>query len=135
MAKCTLATLSVVLEDEILGPYREEVEEANRRGIQKTMKEMVEETKSAGFDHAYPTAGRAPGTFAKRITHTGEPVGTDGWKETWHVRAPDYRLTHLIANGHETRSGGRSKANPFIENAVSNADASLVGNIEKELGR
>jgi hypothetical protein len=36
----------------------------------------------------------------------------------WHVKAPDYRLTHLLVKGHATKDGGRTKANPFLQNAL-----------------
>lgn len=132
--ECDVQHISTVLENEILKPYAKEVEEANKKGIQKTMKQVVKETKAAKFDHAYPTAGRAPGTFTSHISHKGEAVGTDGWKETWYVRPPEYRLAHLLANGHETRSGGRSKSNPFIADAAANAEKNVIDNIKKELG-
>ena len=36
----------------------------------------------------------------------------------WYVKAPDHRLTHLLVHGHATRNGGRTKANPFLKNAL-----------------
>lgn len=36
----------------------------------------------------------------------------------WHVKAPDYRLTHLLVHGHATKDGGRTKGNPFLANAL-----------------
>lgn len=35
----------------------------------------------------------------------------------WYVKPPGHRLTHLLVDGHETRDGGRTQADPFLENA------------------
>ena len=123
MADCDVESLAAVLEEEILKPFVGDMRQANKAGIQKTMKQMVKETKAAKFDHAYPS----------HIAHTGEPVGTDGWKETWHVRAPEHRLTHLLADGHATVDGKRTKANPFLRDARDNADRNVLKNIEEEM--
>ena len=39
-------------------------------------------------------------------------------RATWYVKAPDYRLTHLIVHGHATKDGGRTRGNPFLKNAL-----------------
>jgi hypothetical protein len=36
----------------------------------------------------------------------------------WYVKAPCHRLTHLLVHGHDTRDGGRTKADPFLKNAL-----------------
>lgn len=37
----------------------------------------------------------------------------------WYVRAPEYRLTHLLVHGHRIKNTGRStKPNPFLANAL-----------------
>lgn len=132
MADCNIDSLAAVLEEEILKPFVGDMRKANKAGIQKTMKQVVKETKKAKFDHAYPTA-RPNGTYQSHITHTGEPVGTDGWKETWHVRSPEHRLTHLLAKGHATVDGKRTKSNPFLEDAMGSAERNILKNIEGEM--
>lgn len=131
--ECDAINLSHVLEEEILKPYVGDVRKANKAGIAKTMEHMVEETKAADFDHAYPS-GRSHGTYARHMTHTGEDIGVDGYQETWHVKSPEHRLTHLVTKGHATVNGGRTKANPFLENAAKNAERVVLDNIEEEIG-
>lgn len=63
-----------------------------------------------------PTGRR--GKFKRFITMSAIK-NTDGTtRYVWHVKSPEYRLAHLLANGHATLDGGRTKADPFLKNAV-----------------
>ena len=42
----------------------------------------------------------------------------NGSTYVWYVKPPDHRLTHLLVHGHATRDGGRTKASPFLQNAL-----------------
>jgi hypothetical protein len=61
----------------------------------------------------------ASGSFKKNIAVKEETNSTTGMKQfIWHVKARDHRITHLLVHGHATRNGGRTKADPFLKNAL-----------------
>ena len=64
------------------------------------------------------TAPVASGSFRKKIAVKEVDAGHGMKKYIWHVKAPDHRLTHLLVHGHATRNGGRTKADPFLANAL-----------------
>ena len=67
--------------------------------------------------------------FAELIATTSEKSRTGDETHTWYVKPPGQRLTHLLVNGHETRDGGRTKGDPFLQNAL----ADVLPDYEKEV--
>lgn len=103
--------LSDAIERE-LKMYSEDVTKSVNEAGAKSIKRLKKLTKA--------TAPVASGDYKRHIATREDPMpGTGGMKKyTWYVKAPDYRLTHLLAYGHATRNGGRTRANPFLHNAV-----------------
>lgn len=105
--------------------YTEEVGDALREVTTRTMKELVKKTRATA------PKGRRQGRFKKSIT--ADYTGTKGKGRkvgaTWYVRAPEHRLTHLIVHGHEKKNGGRTKGNPFLQNALDE----VLPNYEREV--
>ncbi len=98
--------------------YNEDVQEGIMRVTEESMRNLVKKTKATA-----PT-GRRHGQFKKNITADYQELRRvkklrgRTIRATWYVKAPDYRLTHLIVHGHATKDGGRTRANPFLQNAL-----------------
>ena len=96
---------------ELLGTYNEQTTERVNEAGREAMKKLVKLTKASA-----PKGVR--GTFKKNITSQELDSGHGLTKFVWGVKAPDHRLTHLIVHGHATPTGGRTKANPFLQQAL-----------------
>ena len=64
------------------------------------------------------TAPRRTGNYKRAIACKRNTQTKRGDKWVWYVKAPYYRLTHLLVHGHATQKGGRTKSYPFLSNAV-----------------
>lgn len=56
--------------------------------------------------------------YVDLIASKSESSRTGDETHIWYVKPPAHRLTHLLVNGHETKNGDRTKADPFLENAL-----------------
>ena len=92
-----------------LQEYAEAVEEDVDKVSQKAADDLVQKTKA--------TAPTLTGSYRGNIT-SKKQVDVHGTKYVWCVDAPDYRLTHLLVHGHAPRDGGRTKKDPFLQNAL-----------------
>lgn len=110
---------------EELTMYRQDAQERVNKAGRKAIKEVERRTK----DTAPFNARAYHRHYVDLITTTSEKSRTGDETHIWHVKAPGHRLTHLLANGHETRDGGRTRADPFLANAV----AAVLPDYEKEV--
>lgn len=102
--------LGAAIEQE-LSIYADEVQEGVEAAAERAIKKLVKLTRATA-----PVGNR--GSFKKRITSTKRKLGPRSIEQVWHVKAPDHRLTHLVVHGHATKDGGRTKGNPFLQNAL-----------------
>jgi hypothetical protein len=97
--------------EEQLGIYHADVLEGINEAAANAVKKLVKLTKANA-----PKGAR--GSFKKSITSKLLEKNARGCKHLWYVKGPDARLTHLLVHGHATKDGGRTKADPFLENAL-----------------
>lgn len=104
------ADLGKAIEQELTIYHKGVVERINAAGAAAAAK-LKKLTKAS--------APVASGSFKKNIAVKEETNPSTGMKSyIWHVKAPDHRLTHLLVHGHATPNGGRTKADPFLQNAL-----------------
>lgn len=99
----------------IFDEYGDQVAAKVKKAVDVTMKEMVKETKRTAPRKAI--GGRPAGTFANHISSKQGRNTNVAYSKIWHVRAPEYRLAHLLNNGHALRQGGRWEGTGFLTNA------------------
>lgn len=107
-----------------LKEYGDNVDESVDRITQQAMDDLVQKTKA--------TAPELTGSFRNNIT-SEKVLDVRGTKYVWCVNAPDHRLTHLLVHGHATRNGGRTKKNPFLQNALKTVLTDYEKNLQEAL--
>ena len=78
---------------------------------QRSVKQLVKDTKATA-----PVGNR---TKHYRDSITSKKVSEDDRSVSyvWYVKGSDYRLSHLLENGHAKRNGGRVEGTHFIQKA------------------
>lgn len=122
--------------ERVLTIYSEDINDKLREITTQTMKNLVKETKATA-----PRGRRdKKDSYSKHISgdYTGTRKSNRGLRgqdihAVWYVRAPDYRLTHLLVKGHATRKGTRTRSNPFLHNARERAVAEYEEKVQEVL--
>ena len=102
--------LGAAISKELTVYHENVIQKINRCG-KDAIDKLVKLTKATA-----PVGER--GSFKKNIAADTREVGRHMKRYTWYVKAPDYRLTHLLVHGHATKDGGRTKGDPFLANAL-----------------
>lgn len=95
-----------------LDDYNENIVTGLKKNTTKAMKDLVDNT-------------RATAPVGNRNKHYRDNIASKTVSETqygitkiWYVKGSDYRLSHLLNNGHALKDGGRYPGTNFIGKAV-----------------
>ena len=106
-----------------LNTFETDVRDGVRKAVDKTMREMVNETKNS--------AQVRYGTYQQSI---GSVVGENSlmrYSKVWRVKAPHYRRAHLLDKGHALRNGGHYSGNAHVTNAERRAVEAFQRRLEE----
>lgn len=107
--------------------YSREVTEVIKKEARKHMKELVEKTKETA------PVGNRDRHYRDNITSKKESDTDRGASYVWYVEGSDYRLSHLLENGHALRDGGRTEGTHFIQKASEPIIADYIAKVEEAI--
>lgn len=117
--------LGAAIDQELALYHKDVVKRVNAAG-EKAVKALVKITKA--------TAPQRTGGFRESIASTTQTNPATGDKKSiWHVKAPHYRITHLLVHGHAKVDGGRVAGDPFLEKAVAEVLPQYEQEVEEAL--
>ncbi len=126
MANVNIDALSEEINRE-LTIYSREVTERLKDEAQSHMKELVKQTKATA------PVGHRDKHYRDHITSKKTSENDRGATYTWYVEGSDYRLSHLLENGHATRDGGRVEGTHFIAKASEPIIADYIAKVEEAI--
>jgi hypothetical protein len=121
--KISVEGLSDVVHEN-LRIYSKTITEGIRAEAEKSIKQLVKDTKATA------PVGNRKKHYRDNIKAKGI-ISTRNSRYIWYVDGPDYRLSHLLENGHALRNGGRTEGTHFIQKASEPILEQYVKNIEE----
>ena len=110
-----------------LAEYSQDVVEKVNVSSEKVGKAAVKRLKQ--------TSPKRYGNYAKSWTMKTEPEVGQPHKRIVHVKAPHYRLTHLLEYGHAKVGGGRVEGKPHIRPAEEMVIQEFMAEVEEAIKR
>lgn len=92
--------------------YGENIINGVKNEAKKSMTQLVKDTKATA------PVGKRKKHYRDSIKSKKTSEDKNSVSYTWYVDGPDYRLSHLLEDGHAKRNGGRVEGTHFIQKAT-----------------
>jgi hypothetical protein len=119
------------IAEELNNYRREVVDKAVMVETKKSMKTLVKQTKATA-----PVGKRTKhykDNIASKVQNKKNATYGASYSEVWYVKGADYRLSHLLNNGHALRDGGRYEGTKFITKATEEVETAYLENLKKAI--
>lgn len=110
-----------------LEDYNREVVDGVKKVTKQAMNQLVKDSKATA------PVGKRSKHYRDNITSKTLSETDFGLSKLWYVKGSDYRLTHLLNNGHALRDGGRYPGTNFLGKAVDKVVPDFMKEIEEVL--
>lgn len=128
-----MATIQIDQFDQALKDVMNEIQREAKRACDAAVESISKEALKAAQDAApvHQTKSSRAGTYKKSIKRKQTRKAEFESEYTIYVAAPEYRLSHLLENGHLTKKGNRTKAIPHFAKGQELADQKLEEEFKK----
>lgn len=126
-----IADLVSKISEELTDYQRSVVDKAITEETKKSMKSLVEKTKATA-----PVGKRTKhyrDNISSKVLNKSDSALGLNYSELWYVKGSDYRLSHLLNNGHALRDGGRFEGTKFITKATDEIETAYLENLKKAI--
>lgn len=127
MARINIDSFATAVIQE-LNAYREVTIETMKKAVTETAKQTAAELRDTSPEGD-------TGEYAKHWSYKrdSELKGRNKYSMVVYSKKPEYRITHLLENGHAKRNGGRVEGIKHIKPAEEHAKEILMERLEREL--
>lgn len=116
-----------------LSPKMQEMLEQYAGKITNKVKILAKNTAEELTKNTEKDSPVSTGDYKRHISYKKTRETSTSAVYTWYVKDPEYRLTHLLSNGHKTQKGGKVDGNTYLSKNVIEAEKNFLKGVKEVL--